>query len=118
MKKKYHTPDYVIELARKLRKRMTPSEKILWAVSRNRGLMGYKFRRQQPIGRYVVDFVCLEANLVVEIDGSIHDNTKEYDDEKNKFLNAAGFDVLRLSSELVEKDLDTAVQKIVEKLKK
>jgi len=61
--------------ARKLRKNMTDAERLLWQHLRNRQLGGYKFRRQRPIGPYIVDFVCLEKKLVIEVDGGQHAGT-------------------------------------------
>ena len=118
MKKKYNIPDYVIELARDLRKKQTTSEKIIWEIVRDRRLKGYKFRRQQPVGRYIVDFLSIEAKLAIEIDGSVHNNTKEYDDEKDAFLKSAGFSVLRLPAKLVEQNIEEAVEMIINELSK
>ena len=118
MKKKYNIPDYVIELARELRKRQTTSEKIIWEVVRNRRLQGFKFRRQQPVGRYIVDFLSIEGKLVIEIDGSIHNNTKEYDYEKDAFLKSAGFSVLRLPAIFVEQNIEETVELIINELNK
>ena len=81
-------------VARKLRRRPTDAEIRFWAKVRNRQLGGAKFRRQWPIENYVVDFVCLEARLVVEIDGGQHaDNAR--DEIRTKHLEAAGFRVVR-----------------------
>jgi len=63
--------------ARQLRKDSTEAERALWRVLRSRELGGYKFRRQQPLGSFIVDFVCLEARLVVEVDGGQHDEADE-----------------------------------------
>ena len=68
------------ERARELRSLSTQPERILWFALRNRGVAGLKFRRQFPIGPYFADFVCLEANLVVELDGESHEGREEYDE--------------------------------------
>ena len=60
------------QLARDLRKRLTPAERILWRLLRDRRLKGLKFRRQFPIGPFVVDFCCYELRLVIELDGEVH----------------------------------------------
>ena len=69
------------QIAKKLRKSLTEAERLLWCYLRNRQL-GVKFRRQEPIGRYIVDFVCFEKRLVVEVDGGQHGGS--YDDERDR----------------------------------
>jgi len=65
--------------AKQLRKDMTDAERYLWARIRRRQIQGFKFRRQQPLGTYIVDFVCLEKKLVVELDGGQHAESQAYD---------------------------------------
>jgi very-short-patch-repair endonuclease len=81
-------------LARKLRQSATPAEQKLWYLLRNKQLVNLKFRRQTPIGRYIVDFVCFEKKIIVEADGSQHANSKS-DLTRDKFLRQEGFIVLR-----------------------
>ena len=81
--------------ARMLRKNMTDAERLLWRYLRNRELGGYKFRRQKPIGSYIVDFVCLEKKIVVEVDGGQHAKQVEADEERSEYLEEKGFQVLR-----------------------
>ncbi len=81
--------------ARQLRKNQTEAEKRLWQRLRNRQLAGYKFRRQYPIGHYIVDFVCLETKLIVELDGGQHMAQRAYDEQRSAYLNQQGFIVLR-----------------------
>lgn len=78
---------------------MTETEKRFWSLVRNNRL-GVKFRRQVPVGPYIVDFFCFSARLVVELDGSQHYTTegKEYDFHRDQFLNAHGLTVLRFSN--------------------
>ena len=78
---------------------MTNAEKKFWAMVRNRRL-GAKFRRQVPVGPYIVDFLCLSANLVVELDGEQHHTAegKEYDFHRDQFLREQGLTVLRFSN--------------------
>src|SRR5215468_10570270 len=83
------------EYARELRRNATNAERLLWARLRRRQLNGFKFRRQRPIGPYVCDFVCLEARVVVELDGSQHVVQAPYDANRDAFLRARGFRVLR-----------------------
>ena len=83
------------ERARELRKVQTEAEKLLWKHIRNRQLSGYKFRRQYPVGHYIVDFVCLSIQLIIELDGSQHMNNESYDERRTQYLNARGFKVVR-----------------------
>lgn len=83
--------------ARQLRQRQTEAEQALWARLRNRQLGGVKFRRQQPIGRYVVDFASFEKRVIVEIDGGQHNEyeARERDEERTAWLKERGYQVLR-----------------------
>ena len=81
--------------ARRLRRNSTDAEKALWRYLRNRAAHGAKFRRQQPIGPYIVDFVCLEARLVIEIDGGQHASNVVADGKRAAFIEAEGYRVLR-----------------------
>ena len=86
-------------LARAVRLDSTPAERALWALLRDRRLAGLKFRRQQPCGRFVVDFYCKELGLVVEADGPIHLDERARDRERDAWLKSHGLTVLRLSNE-------------------
>ncbi|MEZ4887702.1 MAG: endonuclease domain-containing protein [Chitinophagales bacterium] len=99
-----------------LRKNQTPAEKVLWELVRNKQLGGFKFRRQHIIGVFIVDFVCIGAKLVIEVDGRIHDFQKEYDEARTKFLNVEGFEVIRFKNEEVLYDIEKVKLKIVELL--
>jgi very-short-patch-repair endonuclease len=83
------------ERARKLRKNMTDAERALWARIRRRQILDCKFRRQQPLGDYIVDFVCLEKKLIIELDGGQHIEQEEYDSRRTHWLEEQGFRVLR-----------------------
>jgi very-short-patch-repair endonuclease len=77
----------------------------VWSYLKGRQMDGWKFRRQAPIGRYVVDFVCFAARLVVELDGSSHDDVAfDYDERRQAWLESQGFKVLRLSADYPEMD--------------
>ena len=82
--------------ARELRRCGTDAERALWALVRDRRLGGYKFRRQVPLGPYVVDFLCREERLIVELDGGQHQDRTGYDAERTAWLSAMGFEVVRL----------------------
>ncbi len=83
--------------ARNLRKTMPEAERRLWARLRNKQLGSFRFRRQHSIGRYVADFVCLEARLVIELDGEQHglDAAQAYDAARTAFIEREGWQVLR-----------------------
>jgi very-short-patch-repair endonuclease len=97
--------------ARRMRGSPTPAERLLWAQLRRRAL-GVSFRRQQAIGRFIVDFCCLQARLVVEVDGPIHVEKAQSDAERDAFLAAEGFQVLRFSNDAVLHCLDDVIQSI------
>ena len=101
-------------VSRKLRNNPTDTEKHLWYALRNKNL-GVKFRRQVVIGRYIVDFACLDARLVVEVDGGQH--AENHDDlERDKWLEGQGFKVLRFWNNEVLRNRKGVLQKIVEHL--
>jgi very-short-patch-repair endonuclease len=84
---------------------MTVTERRLWSQLRGRQLDGWKFRRQAPIGSYFVDFVCLAAKLVVELDGSTHNELKDdYDVRRQRWLESQGYKVLRFSADYDDMD--------------
>jgi very-short-patch-repair endonuclease len=88
-----------------LRARQTDAERNLWFLLRDRRPNGAKFRRQVPIGNYIVDFVCQEAKLIVEVDGSQHSDQVAYDSERTKWLGAVGYRVLRIwNNDLTENE--------------
>ncbi len=83
------------ERARELRQNSTVAERKLWSLVRNRKITGCKFRRQVPIDRYFADFACLEARLIVELEGDHHADQVDYDAARTEALEAAGWTVLR-----------------------
>lgn len=87
--------------AKAMRHAPTLYERRLWAILRNRQLDGLKFRRQMPIGRYIVDFVCLQHRLIIEADGPHHE-TRTQDAERDNWLRAQGFHVLRFPNQQIE----------------
>lgn len=99
-------------LARKMRKQPTRSENLLWQALRRKGLDGRKFRRQVPIGTFVVDFYCPSERLVVEVDGPIHDFQKDLDHNRQQALESLGLTIVRVKSDLVENDLTAALEQI------
>ena len=107
-----------LEGAKELRREMTPAEKILWKQVKANKLHGLHFRRQQIIHGYFADFYCHQHELIVEVDGPIHDLQREYDVEREDYLKALGFRIIRFTNEEVAKDLNGVLQKIVEECKK
>lgn len=107
-----------IEKARLLRQHQTQTEALLWEHLRARRLAGFKFRRQYVIGQYIVDFACLEAKLIVELDGGHHADAEQiaYDAVRTEFLQALDFRILRFWNREVEKDLSKVLQEIEEAL--
>lgn len=90
----------IIEAARNLRKGQTQAERVLWEILRGSQFKNFKFRRQHPIGRFIADFFCYDAKLVIELDGSAHNSEeqKEYDLLRSNFINQQGFKVLRFKN--------------------
>ena len=105
------------ERARILRQNQTEAEKRLWYRLKNRGLGGWKFRRQHAIGPYFADFACIEAALVVEIDGGQHQGRREQDDVRTAFLEGAGYRVLRFWNNDVLSNTDGVLQSVLEALR-
>ena len=101
-----------IGIARALRQRETDIEYRLWQGLRNRRAMGLKFRRQHPVGPFVADFACIEARLIVEIDGYWHALRKQKDEARADYLRNQGFDVVRFDIESESTDVDTLVEAI------
>jgi very-short-patch-repair endonuclease len=102
--------------AKGLRKNLTDAEQKLWQHLRNRQLEGYKFRRQQLIGKYIVDFVCFEKKLVVELDGGQHLDSEriEYDSNRTRWLESRGYRVLRFwNHEVLNKDEFESVKEVI-----
>jgi len=101
------------ERARELRKNSTPAEKKIWDGFLKDRPDEYKFLRQKPIGNYILDFYCSELLLAVEIDGKIHETRKEYDAERDNFLNKCGIRVIRIPNNDVENNFKKVKQDIL-----
>jgi very-short-patch-repair endonuclease len=100
-----------IEFARDLRRKSTDAESLLWRHLCGRRLAGYKFRRQLPMGRYIVDFVCSEAKFLVEVDGGQHAENVA-DRERDEYFAEAGFEVLRIWNTEVFKNTAGVLERI------
>jgi len=104
--------------ARDLRQNPTDAERKLWAHLRLRQVHGHKFRRQRPIGPYIVDFVCLEEGLVIEVDGSQHLERALLDARRDNYLESLGFRVLRFWDNQVLNETDAIIEFIAQVLEK
>ena len=104
-----------IEKSRQLRKNMTPQERKLWDIIKNRQFFGYRFRRQFPLSQYIVDFICREKKIIIEIDGGQHNEIKniQYDNKRTEYLISEGYKVLRFWNN----DIDKNIVGVYEKLK-
>src|SRR4030042_3932310 len=102
-------------IARTLRKNFTETERFLWKHIRQKQLDGYKFKRQQPIGQYIVDFVNFERNIIIELDGCQHTEI-EKDKERDKFLRDQGFKVLRFWNHEVFENVEGVLEVIKQNL--
>lgn len=102
------------QYGRELRQESTEAEKILWAELRNRKLNGLKFRRQHPLDKVIVDFYCNERKIVVELDGSVHDEkiNKDYDEARTAMLAGLNIIVLRFQNDEVVNNIEDVLNKI------
>ena len=99
-------------LARQLRREMTPAEAILWRELRGRRFDGVKFRKQQPVGQYIVDFLCAQLKLVVELDSETHFGREIEDRVRQAEIESLGFRVLRYTNPDICDDLETVLNDI------
>ncbi|GGX11775.1 endonuclease domain-containing protein [Undibacterium macrobrachii] len=91
----HKVPDDLKQYAREMRKNMPDAEQLLWYLLRNRRLAGAKFRRQHLVGRYILDFYCVEKKLAIELDGGQHSEQQTYDRQRGIYLKQQGIEVLR-----------------------
>ena len=103
------------DLARELRRNQTPAEAALWLLLRSRRLAHLKFRRQVPIGPFVVDFYCHRLRLAVELDGEVHLEIRQaaHDENRDDFLRSRGLRVLRFPNQVVFSDPEEIFQRIL-----
>jgi adenine-specific DNA-methyltransferase len=87
----------IVERAREFRKEPTRSERLVWDAVRDRAL-GVRVYRQEPVGPFIPDFVCKRPRLIIEVDGPVHEEQKEYDMERQRYLEAKGYQVERISA--------------------
>jgi very-short-patch-repair endonuclease len=105
-----------LDFARRLRKNQTDAEKLLWKILRNRQLLGLKFRRQQPVGPYILDFYCHDCKLCIELDGGQHytSDRQQEDKDRTAFLATRGVRTLRFSNLDVLQNIEGVLLKIAQ----
>jgi len=106
----------VVATARKLRRNSTDVERKLWHRLRDKQVEGFRFRRQRPIGKYIVDFICLEAKLIVELDGGQHAESTVNDAKRTVFLESLGYRVLRFWNHEVIENIERVLERMCEEL--
>jgi very-short-patch-repair endonuclease len=109
-------PEGLADRAKEFRRVMTPAEAVLWQELRGRRLAGWKFRRQQIVDGFVVDFYCHAAALVVEVDGGVHSQQTESDQARDETLASRGIFVLRVTNNDVLTNLELVVRRILDTL--
>ena len=104
----------LLKLLRELRTNQTSAEVLLWELVRDRRVLGFKFRRQHQIGRYVVDFYCREAQLIIECDGGVHDRNEQWqhDQSRDLYLTQLGNRVVRFKNDQVLSNTETVLEEI------
>ena len=105
------------DFARQLRHQLTPQERRLWYRLRDRRFARYKFRRQHPVGSYILDFACCTARLAVELDGGQHDERAGYDARRTAWLGLQGWRVLRFWNNEVMENEEAVLENILEALR-
>lgn len=112
--KQHRTYPPLLQAAHELRQPQTPAEQKLWSCLRNRQLNGLKFRRQHPIGKFIIDFYCAEAKLCIEVDGDSHAEQIEYDQARTEYLNERGYTVMRFTNRAVFNQCEAVLQRIAD----
>jgi very-short-patch-repair endonuclease len=102
------------DAAKRLRKTLTPAEHHLWQALKGSKLAGLKFRRQHPVGNFILDFYCAAHKLVVEVDGGIHETQIEYDAARTTELESYGYTIVRFTNEVVLHQRETVLAAILQ----
>jgi len=106
----------IAEQAKSLRKDSTEAEMLLWRHLKAKRFCGYKFRRQEPIGKFIADFVCFETKIIIELDGVQHKESRERDQERDRWLEENGFKVLRFWNNELFESLESVLNSIKKQL--
>ncbi|HYW13752.1 MAG TPA: DUF559 domain-containing protein [Longimicrobium sp.] len=112
MERVRHTSIELEQQARELRRESTSAEQVLWDALRAGRLDGLRFRRQHPVGRFVLDFYCAAHRLCIEVDGPVHEQQREHDADRDEALLLHGIRTLRFTNDAVFRDLLTVVEAI------
>ncbi|HEY9750965.1 MAG TPA: endonuclease domain-containing protein [Allocoleopsis sp.] len=107
------TPE-IESAAKKLRYNLTPAEQILWQALKRKQLHGLKFRCQHPVGPFIADFLCAKHKLIIELDGTVHNQQTDYDNSRTEQLKAYGYQVVRFRNQEVFANLDAVLERILE----
>ena len=112
----YNSDPLIFERAKKLRESMTEAEKLLWDYLKGNKVLGYRFKAQHPIDRFIADFYCHKAKLVIELDGEIHesDEAREKDENRTAEFERFGIKVIRFNNSEVLYKIETVIDKIKE----
>jgi len=112
----HEQPAWLMQHAKTLRKQMTDAEHRLWYYLRAKRLNGIKFRRQVPIYHYVADFLCISSLLIIELDGSQHQQAEQvvYDQKRTHYFEFLGYRVLRISNEEIFNNISGVLEKILQ----
>lgn len=110
--------DIIYSHAKKLRREQTQEEKRLWYLLRSRRFSLYKFRRQHPVGNYILDFACCEARLAVELDGGQHDERRDYDRRRTAWLRENGWMVIRFWNNELWQNEEAVLEEILVNLRR
>jgi very-short-patch-repair endonuclease len=113
-RKRWRTTAAIQQRAKDLRQEQTPAEAKLWSLLRSKQLGGLKFRRQHPIGPFIVDFCCTAHRLVIELDGHSHADQEDYDLARTEWLEGRGYRVMRFTNSQVEGQFSAVLEAIVE----
>jgi very-short-patch-repair endonuclease len=113
MSQRWRTTAAIQRRAQGLRRDQTPAERQLWACLRGKQLGDFRFRRQHPIGPFIVDFCCLSPRLAIEIDGDSHAEQVEYDESRTAYLKEHGYAVIRFTNEDVQRRLESVLDEIM-----
>ncbi|MGH2524959.1 MAG: endonuclease domain-containing protein [Anaerolineales bacterium] len=117
-RRRWRTSANVLIRARQLRREMTPAERKLWQRLRRGQLDGARFRKQHPVGRFILDFFCARSKLVIEIDGDTHVTQMEYDAERTQWLSEQkDYRVIRFTNDEVHHNLVAVLERIREALR-
>jgi very-short-patch-repair endonuclease len=114
---KYRTTSETLKRAKRLRRDMTEAEKKLWYRIRAGQLDGHQFRKQVPVDPYILDFACLRKRLALEVDGSQHAEISAAEDERNRFLRAEGYVVVRYWNTEVLQNIDGVLEDLLARLR-